>query len=279
MTKLISFDIKADFGMLKKPDTNEPVYLTFNMLHKPALLGILGAIAGLKGFQKNSELPEYYEKLKDVQVGIMPLPQDENRERSYHENGNFTKTIISYTNTVGYANEGEPFKVNGKSVKPGDTLMIAEQTLVSPAFRCFVLLNEEIEEQQILIKNLLTYQAEFVPYLGKNDCSLWWENADEVKYSEFVPEGSFKMDSLFIKEETVREGIKKPRFVPGKIRSLENLPFLYFENLPVSYLGAPLFQYDYQPFAYTNYNLKEDYSLPESLALINIETNEVIQLF
>ncbi len=48
--------------MLKNPITNEPVYLTFNMLHKPALLGILGAIAGMKGFVKNGELPEYYEK-------------------------------------------------------------------------------------------------------------------------------------------------------------------------------------------------------------------------
>ena len=63
MDKLISFDLRGDFGMLKKPDTNEPVYLTFNMLHKPALLGILGAILGLKGFRKQKELPEYYEIL------------------------------------------------------------------------------------------------------------------------------------------------------------------------------------------------------------------------
>ena len=42
--RLISFDIQADFGFFKKPDYNDGVLLTYNMLHKPALLGILGAI-------------------------------------------------------------------------------------------------------------------------------------------------------------------------------------------------------------------------------------------
>ncbi len=279
MEKLISFDIKADFGMLKKPDTNEPVYLTFNMLHKPALLGILGAIAGLKGFVKNGELPEYYEKLKDIKVGIMPLPKDEISDKNYHENGNFTKTIIAYTNTSGFANEGEPLKRDGKSIKPGDTLMVSEQTLVSPAFRCFVLLDETVDEQKDLVRNLLNYQAEYIPYLGKNDCSLWWENAREVNYSVFEPDETFKVDSLFLKEEAIKDGTKKPRYVPGKIHSLENLPFMYFENLPTLYLEKPLFQYDFRPYAFTNHELKEEYALPDSPSLIKTETNEVIQLF
>ena len=50
--RLISFDIQADFGFFKKPDYNDGVLLTYNMLHKPALLGILGAIIGLRGYRK-----------------------------------------------------------------------------------------------------------------------------------------------------------------------------------------------------------------------------------
>ena len=63
MKKLVSIDIFADFGMLKKPDTNEPVYMTFNMLHKPGLLGILGAITGLSGFKKNHKNYQSYAKI------------------------------------------------------------------------------------------------------------------------------------------------------------------------------------------------------------------------
>jgi CRISPR-associated protein Cas5h len=67
-TKVISIDLYADFGFFKKHFSNErlDLYLTFNMLHKPALLGILGAILGFAGYKKNEELPEYYVKLKDL---------------------------------------------------------------------------------------------------------------------------------------------------------------------------------------------------------------------
>lgn len=54
--------------MLKKPDTNEPVYLTFNVLHKPGLLGIVGAILGLDCFKEKGKLPEYYEELKKYKI-------------------------------------------------------------------------------------------------------------------------------------------------------------------------------------------------------------------
>ena len=59
--RLISFDIQADFGFFKKPDYNDGVLLTYNMLHKPALLGILGAIIGLRGYRK-----------KERMAGILP---------------------------------------------------------------------------------------------------------------------------------------------------------------------------------------------------------------
>ena len=96
MQKLISIDLFADFGMLKKPDTNEPVYLTFNMLHKPALLGVLGAITGEGGFKEKGVLPDYYLNLQDLKLAIQPLQ---------HENGNFQKTVITYNNTTGMASK------------------------------------------------------------------------------------------------------------------------------------------------------------------------------
>ena len=82
--RLISFDIQADFGFFKKPDYNDGVLLTYNMLHKPALLGILGAIIGLRGYRKKGEWPEYYQRLAALPVGIEPL-------EGRHEKGNFQK--------------------------------------------------------------------------------------------------------------------------------------------------------------------------------------------
>jgi CRISPR-associated protein Cas5h len=97
--KLISFDLIAEFGFFKKPDIND-IYLTYNMLHKPALLGILGAIIGLHGYQRNGELPEYYKELNHLKLGIQPLNSDK---------GNFPKDMIKYNNCVGYANSDAEF--------------------------------------------------------------------------------------------------------------------------------------------------------------------------
>lgn len=261
METLISFDIKGDFGMLKKPDTNEPVYLTFNMLHKPALLGILGAILGLKGFVKQKELPEYFQKMENLKVGIKPLN---------HESGNFSKTVIKYNNGTGMASE-----------ETGGNLMISEQTLINPAFRCYILLNVEIEINRKLIESILNYHSEYIPYLGKNDCSIWWENSTNLKFDNFYPKDSFTIDSLFIKEKKLKDGKVDQVFslIPSLSNNINSSPFMYFERLPVSYIGAPLFQYDYKNFAYTNARLKTDYTPSEDLPLIKIENGDVIQVF
>lgn len=251
--KIISFDIKADFGFLKKPDTNEPVYLTFNMLHKPALLGILGAISGLEGFQENEKLPEYYKALKELKVGIKPLKD---------EKGNFQKTVIRYTNGVGYAN------------LDGGTLIVDEQTLIAPSYRCFLLLNFKEELHKKLIKQLKNYEAEYLPYLGKNDFSLWWEKVEEWDYEPFQSESSFKIESIFIKERPVKEGKTARTF--DLMTGSEGGSFMYFENLPVAY-HPELYQYEYKPFAYTDWALKQKYEVNDLYKLKN--DGSIVQLF
>lgn len=73
MKKLISFTIKAEFGFFKKPDINDKIFISYNMIHKPSLLGILGAIMGYDGYVQSkdtTQFPEYYQKLKAIRVAI-----------------------------------------------------------------------------------------------------------------------------------------------------------------------------------------------------------------
>lgn len=249
MRQLISFDIKADFGFLKKPDTNEPMYLTFNMIHKPCVLGILGAILGEQGFQENEVLPDYYQKLKDVLIGIKPLDD---------EKGNFQKTVIQYNNGVGYA-----------SHETGGNLIVTEQTLIKPSY-CIYLLTEKDD----LIKRIQNFEAEFIPYLGKNDFSLWWENVQVYDFKEFEPTESFQVNSLFIKKETVKDGKEDVSFSFMDFQ-LSADDFIYFERLPVRY-DEELFQYEYAPFAYTSFKLNKGYKVDN---LYKLHTDEIIQVF
>lgn len=257
MQKLISIDLFADFGMLKKPDTNEPVYLTFNMLHKPALLGILGAVIGEGGFKEKGVLPDYYINLQDLKVGIQPLQ---------HERGNFQKTVITYNNTTGMA-----------SKEQGGNLMVTEQTLIAPAYKCYFLLDMEDEVHKRINKNLSRYYSEYLPYLGKNECSVWWENYQEYDgVEDFDFSNEYRIQSIFYKNEAVSDYIAKS-MGRSQRKELQNR-FVYFERLPVSYaeITKKEYQYEYADFVYTNARFTKD------LAITNIkviDNNALIQLF
>ncbi len=261
MQKLVSFDLKANFGFLKKPDTNEPVSITYNMLHKPALLGIIGAIVGLEGFKvvytygrkRKGYIPKYLEAFNDLKVGIQPLDD---------EKGNFQKTIIRYNNSVGYAN------------KDGGTLIVDEQTLISPSYRCYILFDLDIPIQQLLYDKLKNNEAEYIPYLGKNDFSVWWEHFEEyVDYELFQNVNDpFKISSLFIKERKVKDGVEDSsgfELIPSPGNT-----FIYFENLPISY-DRKLMQYEINSFAFTDWDLK-NYKVDN---LYRIADDIIVQLF
>lgn len=280
MNKLISVDLYADFGFLKKPDTNDPMYFTFNMLHKPALLGILGAIIGEKGFYDEEKLsksqgkgrnatsayergekPDYYAKLEHLKIGIQPLRSDK---------GIFGKDTVQYNNGTGFASEEQ-----------GGNLMIKEQFLINPAYRCFVYLEKMDDTENRLYEYLKKGWAEYLPYLGKNDFSLWWKDFREYDVQSYQAEDKvFEVKTLFIKESPVKEGKEKVRRFDISSSSLSEDKFMYFEHLPVDY-DTVLWQYRYDAFAYTNFNLKPMYEVSDLYLVKPIDTNEpfVIQLF
>ena len=256
MERIISVDIKADLGFLKKPDINESIYLTYNMLHKPALLGILGAIAGLAGYQNNDELPEHYLKLKSLKVAICPLSA---------ERGNFQKTVIQYNNSVGYASHEE-----------GGNLIIVEQILIKPNFRCYLLLADDNPLHEIIQVSLQRQEGEFLPYFGKNEFSLWWENYQEYNYQPFQFDSRFRISTIFMKGKQIVKEIVIKRPPPLFSKSDYEPEFAYFEELPVGF-DEQLLQYQKELFVFSNFKLPKEARI-ENLYQLN-DSDEIIQLF
>lgn len=262
---LISFDLRADFGVFKKPDVNDGLQMTFNMLHKPALLGILGAIVGLEGYRQKGVFPEYYTTLRSLQVGIEPL-------EPYHEKGNFTKTVIKYTNTVGYANAD-------------GNLLVTEQTLRSPAYRCYIMVDLDDPVQELLCERIWSGEAAYLPYLGKNECAAWWE-VESVKTYRFEPfqqKDDFKVDSIFIRKYPLRSQKKAPRFSPSARKVINPSSFAYFERLPIDFYAderMTFVQYELAEFAYADWYFKWDSLINDLYHISSPETeSKVIQLF
>jgi len=256
--KLISFDLQADFAFFRKPETNNTINLSYNVIHKPAILGILGAILGLSGYQEKGKLPEYYEKLKDLKVGIEPLN---------HDKGNFAKTNIKYSNTVGYANKGSNF-------------LTEELTLISPAYRIYLLLDMENELQNTLYDSLQNGHSVYIPYLGKNECAAWWDPSafKEHDFSErrIEKDGSVRIKSVFKKNIVLKDSTDKEPFADLLSVDIEEENFIYFERLPKDF-DLELMQYNLSEFAFSNYPIRNAH-LIEGLVFIN-ELNAYVQLF
>lgn len=239
MQKLISIDLMGDFGFFRKPDinSNDTVIISYNMLHKPGLLGILGAIIGLEGYQKKGIMPPYYDALESLKIGIEPLR---------HEKGNYQKTLIKYSNTVGYANNGSTF-------------LTEEATLIKPAYRVYILLDDEDSNQSHLYKNLKDGNAEFLPYFGKNEFYTWWDKESFKQYEDHQmvekPLDDIKIKTLFLKQDIIKENKAAPVF---DLESLMNdeTPYMYFERLPIGF-DKDLFQYEMGDFVLSSFRLKK----------------------
>lgn len=252
--KVISFDLKADFAFFKKPDVNDGLQLSYNMLHKPGLLGILGAIIGLEGYKRKGEMPEYYKLLKDLPVGIEPLQ---------HERGVFQKATVKYTNGVGYANAD-------------GTLLIEETMLLKPAFRCYLMLDTSNTVHEKLYDYLKARKCEYIPYLGKNEFQAWIENVREWTWKAKAQNVAFQVSSLFVKNGSVRN--QRANAELGAYGELQEFgTFVYFESSPVSF-NEHLMQYEMANIAFTDWSLSPKSEMP---SLFELETgngeNETVQ--
>jgi len=237
----ISFILGGKTAFFKKPDVNVYSYFTYSNIHKPALLGMLGAIIGLSGhnqlFIKNQNLkkerrkgdesfPEFYEKLYNLKTAIIPLA----------ENGYFSKKIQIFNNTIGYANYD------------GGTLNVREQWLENPEWRILLLDDGSIEKEFFdkLKDYILNAKTEYIPYLGKNDhpasiteCKI--VELSEIKYTDW----SGRIASLFFNNKFLLYSLP-PRNERG---------FLYKEKLPVRF-KKEIHIYEYETISFTNFQMR-----------------------
>ncbi|MFR6330936.1 MAG: type I-B CRISPR-associated protein Cas5b [Eisenbergiella sp.] len=116
--EILKFNLKGSHAFFKVPEVNTYYYFTYGNIHKVALLGMLGAIMGYKGYQiEDKDYPEFYEKLQYLNVSIVPEQKQ----------GYFQKKIQVFNNSVGYA-----------SKEAGGNLIVKEQWLENPEWTIYI---------------------------------------------------------------------------------------------------------------------------------------------
>lgn len=234
---VLKFNLSGKTAFFKKPDVNSYYYFTYGCIHKIALMGILGAILGYKGYnqQVNENVfsyPEFYERLKNIKIGIVPK----------NTNGYISKKIQVYNNSVGYA-----------SKELGGNLVVKEQWLENPTWDVFILIQTEEEKQ--LSDRLINRRFKYIPYLGKNDHIANITNVEIMADVERLNTAS-KIDSIFIKRFFEIQAFEDDPFDPEPIHAPI---YKYQEMLPIA-LEATTNKYELETFIYTNalLNIVED---------------------
>ena len=118
--RALKFTLSGKNAFFKKPEVNAYFYFTYGQIHRVALLGILGAIVGYKGYGCTGTYPEFYEKLKDLKVSVVPR----------NSQGYIQKKVQMFNNTVGYASQ-----------ELGGNLIVREQWLENPVWDIYILLD------------------------------------------------------------------------------------------------------------------------------------------
>ena len=225
--RVLKFSLSGKTAFFKKPDVNTYLYFTYGQIHKIALLGIIGATIGLKGYGQQTAkdaFPEFYDRLQHLKVAIRPES----------EKGYFSKKVQTYNNSVGYA-----------SKEQGGNLIVKEQWLECPKWTIFIMLDNH-QDGQLIEQHFMSKQFIYYPYLGRNDHFATISEIEliEVKKATEVNQ----IDTLFRKTESIH--------LKNEIELFDDVVgWKYEEFLPTS-LDKETNLYVSEAFIFTNMSIE-----------------------
>lgn len=226
----LKFTLSGRNAFFKKPEVNAYYNFSYGQIHRVVLLGMFGAILGYRGYNQKhwkskekkaqlvEEYPEFYEKLRNLKISVVPK----------NGKGYIPKKVQMFNNSVGYA-----------SKEQGGNLIVKEQWLENPIWDIYVLLDQD--EAKKLAESVLQGKCMYAPYLGKNDHPADIKNATIVEL-ELDKETTVQISSMFPKK--IGELV-----LPDEEDEIEE--FKYEEKLPVALDGITNL-YVYESFCFTN---------------------------
>lgn len=198
--KALRFRLSGKTGFFKQPDVNTYLYYTYGQIHRVALLGLLGAILGYKGYnEKDREKhPEFYKKLKDLKISIVSEGND----------GIFDKKLQIFNNSTAFASNEE-----------GGNLIVKQVWLENPSWLIYILLDND--QSKSIEEYILNKKTIFTPYLGTND---HMANISDCEIVDIEKSNAKIINSLFWDEDF------KLRLKSKIYKYEENLPFFLEED-------------------------------------------------
>lgn len=221
--KALKFTLSGRTAFFKNPQVNVSTnYFTFSQIPKTNILGICGAIMGYSGYNKAKKdgykdgYTEYYSKLKDLKIAIVPKMDKRGFKKSKH--------CITDTTWL-----------NSK-----DGVWLESQIwLENVKWNIYIILDNA--EAKKLAERIINHKHRYHIYLGKNDHFAQISNEKIVELDTLDNEKVTEIHSLVEKE---------------KIKSMRTIHTTsYIEYLPVA-LEKDTGRYIYKKIMTTNSKIK-----------------------
>lgn len=218
--KALKFTLSGRTAFFKNPQVNiSTEYFTFSQIPKTNILGICGAIMGYNGYNNGLQddgYTEYYSKLKDLKIAIVP----------YMDKRGFKKSQHCFTDST---------CLNSK-----DGVWIEKQIwLENVKWNIYILLDNE--EAKTLADRIINHKHRYHIYLGKNDHFAQISNEEIVELETLDKEEVTEIHSLVEQD---------------KIKTMRTTHTTsYIEYLPVA-LEKDTGRYIYKKIMTTNSKIK-----------------------
>lgn len=226
---ILKFFISSPFSFFRKGETRGAKFdQSFSHIHKVSVLGIVGAIIGLEGYNihdlkkrhglTDEEFPEFYRELSSLKVSIVPVS----------ETGHFPKHYETFTDTTGFYGD------------KGNTLIVTEQQVYDAGWEIYLDLSSVSEKTASKIEDyFLNSKAVFMPYLGKNE---HFANIHSVSLlNGELSDEEVQIDSLLLQDDEIEVDEDECTYL-----LLEHMPWSLHQEtgkhvlLPTLYTDSPL---------------------------------------
>lgn len=232
----LKFTLSGKTAFFKKPEMNTYFYFTYGQIHKVALLGLFGAVLGLKGYnhqyQEKTTFPEFYEELHNLKIAIVPR----------NDRGAIGKKMQQFNNSTAFA-----------SNEQGGNLIVKEQWLENPQWDIYILLDGSTYADK-LAEAIYNRKTQYNLYLGKND---HFADLNAMEYVDVTP---CKNNKSIVKSLCRKETVKiiendDDDIFDAPTADFTDTPWLYEEMLPYG-LTVENNQYELTTFLLTNQEIQ-----------------------
>lgn len=278
MSNAFAFLIYSNFAFFKKEAYNKK-FFTYGHIHKPVIIGLLGSIIGLKGYNnginnllqkikgnKKTKIPEF-NILKELEISIIPLNFEKNIITKFpqliKENKNNIELILEnniYSSFEKFFNNYNNSHGLFSYVRNDGAYQINEQTLYNPAWLIFIKKPNKsnlLKFYDILQEKIKNKKSTFLPYLGQNTYPASVEYIAEYEINP-TDSNEYKIHSLFFLKDNINDITFNNTYYK------EILPFDVDYNIP---------KYKKQTFFKINESIKSDYLNKQVFNIYNTNIN------